>query len=89
MVYRRPRISRRPRVYRYPRVYRSPFVYRRPLVYRRPQRRVRVFGCCLPIPLGGLLLTGGGLALAVRRARAGLRLPGEQVGRGGGAARPG
>src|SRR5215204_4139538 len=63
-------ISRRPRVYWYPRVYRSPFVY------RRPQRRVRVFGCCLPIPLGGLLLTGGGLALAVRRARAGRAAPG-------------
>jgi hypothetical protein len=75
VVYRRPRISRRPRVYRYPRVYRGPFVYRRPLVYRRPQRRVRVFGCCLPIPLGGLLLTGGGLALAVRRARAGPAAP--------------
>ena len=75
-MYRRPRISRRPRVYRYPRVYRGP------VVYRRPQRRVRVFGCCLPIPLGGLLLTAGGLALAARRAGAGPAAPG-QAGRPG------
>jgi hypothetical protein len=37
------------------------------VVERRPQRRVRVFGCCLPIPLGMGLLAMGGLALLVRR----------------------
>jgi hypothetical protein len=37
------------------------------VVERRPQRRVRVFGCCLPIPLGMGLLSMGGLALLVRR----------------------
>ena len=37
------------------------------VVERRPRRRVRVFGCCLPIPLGLGLLSMGGLALLVRR----------------------
>ncbi len=32
----------------------------------RPQRRVRVFGCCLPIPLVMGLLTAAGLALLRR-----------------------
>ena len=40
------------------------------VVERRPRPRVRVFGCCLPIPLGmGLLSMGGGLALLVRRTK--------------------
>jgi hypothetical protein len=34
---------------------------------RRPERRVRVFGCCLPIPLGLGLLSVGGLAYLVKR----------------------
>jgi len=37
------------------------------VVERRPRPRVRVFGCCLPIPLGMGLLSMGGLALLVRR----------------------
>ena len=37
------------------------------VVERRPRPRVRVFGCCLPIPLGLGLLSMGGLALLVRR----------------------
>jgi hypothetical protein len=36
------------------------------VVEQRPRRRVRVFGCCLPIPLGMGLLSMGGLALLVR-----------------------
>lgn len=38
------------------------------VVEQRPRRRVRVFGCCLPIPLGMGLLSMGGLALLVRSA---------------------
>jgi hypothetical protein len=37
------------------------------VVERRPRPRVRVFGCCLAIPLGIGLLSMGGLALLVRR----------------------
>ena len=37
------------------------------VVERRPRPRVRVFGCCLPIPLGMGRLSMGGLALLVRR----------------------
>ena len=39
------------------------------VVERRPRPRVRVFGCCLPIPLGMGLLSMGGLALLVRRTK--------------------
>jgi len=46
------------------------------VVERRPGPRVRVFGCCLPIPLGMGLLSMGGLALLVRRTR----LPAERDG---------
>jgi choline-glycine betaine transporter len=39
------------------------------VVKQRPRRRVRVFGCCLPILLGMGLLSMGGLALLVRRTK--------------------
>ena len=39
------------------------------VVERRPRPRVRVFGCCLPIPLGMGLLSMGGLTLLVRRTK--------------------
>jgi hypothetical protein len=39
-------------------------VSRRP----RPERRVRVFGCCLPIPLAMGLLSAAGLTLLHRKA---------------------
>jgi hypothetical protein len=39
------------------------------VVERRPRPRVRVFGCCLPIPLGMGLLSMGGLALLIRMKR--------------------
>jgi hypothetical protein len=36
---------------------------------RRPQRRVRVVGCCLPIPVGMGLVSVAGLTLLGRRLR--------------------
>jgi hypothetical protein len=33
---------------------------------RPPRRRVRVFGCCLPIPVALVLTSGAGVVAAVR-----------------------
>lgn len=33
-----------------------------------PRRRVRVFGCCLPIPLAFGVLSAAGVAVAFKRA---------------------